>query len=204
MRGPGRRTDSGRTRFRSEGASHVRPDRSAHQRAKPGTRAPGRRAAWLYHGPGTRRARRHPHHLVRHQTPRPDSHQVMFAGQGAAAGEMPTHARVLCFDGPRAPEQAAAEECAGQQRIWPAIRNLSGLVGVWVLRGPQSATVVCTLAMSVPTLDTITHAVMVSELLPGEDVALLPGPDRIETLVVTACELAAGLPASTAGHSDDE
>ena len=124
----------------------------------------------------------------------------MFAAQGAAAGEMPTHARVLYFDGPRAPEQAAAEEFAGQQRIWPAIRNLSGLVDVWVLRGPQSATVVCTLAMSVPTLDTITHAVMSSELLPGEDVALLPGPDRVETLVVTGYEMAAGQPATTAGH----
>jgi hypothetical protein len=132
--------------------------------------------------------------------PGPDSYQVMFAERGTAAAEVPTHARLLYFDGPRAPEQADAEEFAGRQRIWPAIRDLSGLVGVWVLCGPQSATVVCVLATSAPTLDAITHAVMVSELLPGEDVALLPGPDRIETLVVTACELAAGLPASTAGH----
>ncbi len=132
--------------------------------------------------------------------PGPDSYEVMFAGQGTAAGEMPTHARVLYFDGPRAPEQAAAEEFAGQQRIWPAIRNLSGLVGVWVLRGPQSATVVCTLARSVATLDAITHAVLSSELLPGEDVALLPGPDRIETVMVTGYEMAASQPAGTAGH----
>jgi hypothetical protein len=132
--------------------------------------------------------------------PGPDSYQVMFAKRGTSAAEAPTHARVLYFDGPRAPEQADAEEFAGQQRIWPAIRDLSGLVGIWVLRGPQSATVVCTLATSAATLDAITHAVMASELLPGEDVALLPGPDRVETLVVTGYEIDAGQPASTAGH----
>ena len=124
----------------------------------------------------------------------------MFAQRGAAAAEVPAQARVLCFDGPRAPEQADAEEFAGRPRIWPAIRDLSGLVGNGVLRGPQSATVVCILATSTATLDAITQAVMASELLPGEDVALLPGPDRIETLVVTAYRLGAALPASTAGR----
>ena len=132
--------------------------------------------------------------------PGPDSYQVVSAERGTSAAEVPTHARVLYFDGPRAPEQADAEEFAGQQRIWPAIRDLSGLVGIWVLRGPQSATVVCTLATSTATLDAIAHAVMASELLPGEDVALLPGPDRIETLVVTAYEPGAARPASTPGR----
>jgi hypothetical protein len=132
--------------------------------------------------------------------PGPDSYEVMFAGRGTAAAGAPTHARVLYFDAPRAPEQADAEEFAGRQRIWPTIRDMTGLAGVWVLRGPQSATVVCTLATSVPTLDAITRAVMSSELLPGEDAALLPGPDRVQTHVVTAYEMAAAEPASLAGN----
>ena len=80
---------------------------------------------------------------------------------GEPRGRGADHAPVLYFDAPRAPEQADAEEfaCAGQ-RIWPTIRDMTGLVGVWVLRGPQSATVVCTLATSVPALDAITRAVL--------------------------------------------
>lgn len=131
--------------------------------------------------------------------PGPDCYQVTFAGRGTAAAAVPTHARLLYFDPPRVPEQAAAAEFAGEQRIWPAIRDLSGLVGVWVLRGPRSATVVCTLATSVAALDAIPGAVMGTELLPGEDMALLPGPDRIQTHQVTGYHR--GELASTAGQS---
>ena len=77
------------------------------------------------------------------------------------------------------PSRRTRRNSPAEQRIWPAIRDLSGLVGIWVLRDPQSATVVCILATSPATLDAITHVVMASELLPGEDVALLPRPDRI-------------------------
>ena len=109
----------------------------------------------------------------------------MVAERGPAAAARPTHGRVLYFDAPRAPEQAAAEEFAGRQRIWPAIRDLGGLVSIWVLRGPQAASVVCVLATGLQVLDAVTNAVMTTELLPGEDVALLPGPDRIQTHEVT-------------------
>ena len=137
--------------------------------------------------------------ITLHDTrPGPDSYQVMFAGRGTAAAGVPTHARVLYFDAPRAPEQADAEEFAGRQRIWPTIRDMTGLVGVWVLRGPQSATVVCTLATSLPALDAITRAVLAGELLPGEDAALLSGPDRVETHVVTGYEMTARAGAGSA------
>jgi hypothetical protein len=91
----------------------------------------------------------------------------------------------LCFDGPRAPEQAAAEDLAGRQRIWPAIRDLSGLVGVYALRGSDLSAVVVTLATSVETLDAAQRAVLATELMPGEDPALLTGPDRVEIHRVT-------------------
>ena len=112
-------------------------------------------------------------------------YEVADAAAGPAAAQAPACARLMYFDGPRAPEQAAAEDLAGRQRIWPAIRGLDGLVGTYVLRGPDLGSVVITLATSVPALDVIARTVMGTQLLPGEDPALLPGPDRIEIYHVT-------------------
>ena len=129
-----------------------------------------------------------------------DIYEVAEAEQGPAAAEIPGYARLLYFDGPRAPEQVAAADLAGRQRIWPAIRSLSGLVGVYVLRGPDLGYVVVTLATSVETLEAAQRAVMATELMPGEDPALLPGPDRIEIHRVTGYDAsAAGQAASAQG-----
>ena len=128
-------------------------------------------------------------------------YQVTHTQEGLAAAQAPTYARLVCFDGPRAPEQAAAEDLAGRQRIWPAIRGLSGLVGIYVLRGSDLSSVIVTLATSVETLGAAQRAVMATELTPGEDPALLPGPDRVEIHRITGRHLpAAGPVASTTGH----
>jgi hypothetical protein len=134
-------------------------------------------------------------------SPAGEIYQVTATEKGLAATQVPTHAQLVCFDGPRAPEQAAAEDLAGRQRIWPAIRGLSGLAGVYVLRGSDLSSVVVTLATSVETLDAAQRTVMATELTPGEDPALLPGPDRVEIYRVTGHHLAAARPAaSTRGH----
>ena len=132
-------------------------------------------------------------------------YEVTDIGEGPAAAQAPAYARLIYFDGPRAPEQTAAEDLAGHQRIWPAIRGLSGLVGIYVLRGPDLGSVVITLATSVEALDATARAVMSTELMPGEDPALLPGPDRIEIHHVTGYHLPSHLPsaapaASLKGH----
>ena len=123
-------------------------------------------------------------------------YEVTGIDEGPAAAQAPSYARLMYFDGPRAPEQAAAEDLAGQRRIWPAIRGLSGLVRTYVLRGPDLGCVVITLATSVETLDAIARAVMATELMPGEDPALLPGPDRIEIHHVTGYHVPNRLPSS--------
>ena len=82
----------------------------------------------------------------------------------------------MCFDGPRAPEQAAAADLAGRQRIWPAIRGLSGLVNVYVLRGSDLGSVVITLATSVDTLDAAQRAVMATELRLARTPRCSPAP----------------------------
>jgi hypothetical protein len=111
--------------------------------------------------------------------------------QGPAAAHTATHARLLYFDGPRTPEQVAAADFGGRQRIWPAIRDISGLISVYLLRGDDLGWIVVTLATSVDTLDAAQRAVMAADLLPGEDRALLPGPDRIEIHNVIAYRVAA-------------
>jgi len=123
-------------------------------------------------------------------------YEVTDIGDGPAVGQAPAYARLLYFDGPRAPEQVAAENLAGQQRIWPAMRGLSGLVGIYVLRGPDLGSVVITLATSLEVLDATARAVMSTELMPGEDPALLPGPDRIEIHHVTGYHVPSHLPSS--------
>ena len=63
------------------------------------------------------------------------------------------------------------------------------------------SSVIVTLATSVETLDAAQRAVMATELTPGEDPALLPGPDRVEIHRVTGHHLPAARPAaSTRGH----
>ena len=133
--------------------------------------------------------------------PATELYQVTHTEEGLAATQVPTCARLVCFDGPRAPEQIAAEDLAGRQRIWPAIHGLSGLVRIYVLRGSDLSSVIVTLATSVETLDAAQRAVMATELTPGEDPALLSGPDRVEIHRVSACHLPAARPAaSTTGH----
>jgi hypothetical protein len=92
---------------------------------------------------------------------------------------------------------AATQDLAGRQRIWPAIRGLSGLVGIYVLRGSDLGSVIVTLATSVETLDAAQRAVMATELTPGEDPALLSGPDRVEIHRVTGRHRPAAEPAAS-------
>ncbi len=127
-------------------------------------------------------------------------YEVVAAEDGPASAQVPAWARLLYFDGPRAPEQAAAADLAGRQRIWPAISGLSGLVGAYVLRGHDLGAVIITLTTSVETLDAAERAAMSTELMPGEDPALLPGPDRIEIHNVTGYHLATATAASTKGR----
>ena len=107
----------------------------------------------------------------------------------------------MCFDGPRAPEQVAAADMAGGSGSGRPSAASAGWSGVYVLRGSDLSSVVVTLATSVETLDAAQRTVMATELTPGEDPALLPGPDRVEIHRVTGHHLAAARPAvSTRGH----
>ena len=124
-------------------------------------------------------------------------YEITAAERGRAAGTAPTHARILYFDGPRVPEQVAAEDRGGRERIWPAVRHLDGLVGIYVLRAPDSGSLVITLATSIEAIDALQRAALSTQLLPGEDPALLGGPDAVELHQVTDYQMAVTQPVAS-------
>jgi len=90
------------------------------------------------------------------------------------------YAQLTYFDGPRTPEQLAAQDFAGRERIQPAISKLGHRFNVYILRRDDGSTVVVSIADSKDALLDAQKAIMSTELLPGEDPVLLPGPDRID------------------------
>jgi hypothetical protein len=90
------------------------------------------------------------------------------------------HAQLTYFHGPRTPEQVAAADFAGQERIIPAAGKLGHRLSVYVLRRDDGSEVTVVIGETKQALLDVQKAIMSTALLPGEDPGLLPGPDRIE------------------------
>jgi hypothetical protein len=134
-------------------------------------------------------------------------------GQALGAAGRAEHVQAVCLGCGLPGEHAGLGQVPPMARLFSAaaqsslVRTTSGRAPSRVLtaaaraiRGPDLGSVVITLATSVPALDVIGRTVMSTELLPGEDPALLPGPDRIEIHHVTGYHLLAALAVSTEGH----
>ncbi len=108
------------------------------------------------------------------------------------------YAQLTYFDGPRSAELVAASERAGRERISPAItadpRLKDELVALYVLRQPNGGEVIVSIVQSEDALRYAQQVIMNTELLPGEDPALLPGPDRVEIYEVVDGRVHAGQP----------
>ena len=93
-------------------------------------------------------------------------------------------AQLTYFDGPRSPELIAAAKRANLERIEPAILARpdlrDDLVAAYVLCRPDGGESTLVIVEHEDTLDKAFEVVMSTELLPGEDPALLAGPDRVE------------------------
>ena len=100
---------------------------------------------------------------------------------GRAADATPVAAQVTWFHGPRSAEQVAADTRAGRERLWPAVQDAEGLVDVIVLQATDGASVVVGSATDAEHFAEVTRRIMSTTLLPGENPALLTGPDRLET-----------------------
>ncbi len=90
------------------------------------------------------------------------------------------YAQLTYFDGPRTPEQLAAADFADRERIRPALSSLTQAIRIYRLRRHDGSEVVIAIASSEQILLDAQKAIMATQLLPGEDPALLPGPDRVE------------------------
>src|SRR6266542_1349588 len=105
--------------------------------------------------------------------------------------------RSVAIRGPR-PFELTRDEAArfaGTQRLAPVLRTVPGLVRMLVLWHPtERRMAVLHLATSIAALEAVSEAVMSTKLLPGEDPALLPGPDRITLLRVAAYRAAVPAP----------
>ena len=113
------------------------------------------------------------------------------------------HAELSYFDGPRSPELITAAERANRERIEPAILARpdlrDDLVAAYVLRRPDGGEITLVIVEHEDSLDKAVEVVMGTELLPGEDPALLPGPDRVERYQVVRTLTASS--AATAARS---
>lgn len=101
-----------------------------------------------------------------------------------------TSATVVEFNGPRDATQVAADQRAGRDRIAPAAMAVPGVLGAIVLRAADGAMVTVVFADSPATLEASSRAILSTPLLPGEDPALLGGPQRYTTCQVIGDDVA--------------
>ncbi|SDB93750.1 hypothetical protein GA0111570_11065 [Raineyella antarctica] len=98
------------------------------------------------------------------------------------------YADLIIFDGPRSPELVAAADFADTRRIRPLIdadQHIRGdILASFDLRQRDGGRAVLVITGSEATLDALAEVVMTSELMPGEDPTLLPGPTRAERYTV--------------------
>ncbi len=91
--------------------------------------------------------------------------------------------QIVTFAGPRGPEFVAASDRAGRDRVGPLIQANAtlreGLLGGIRALAPNGEEVFIGLGASREVFSLLEDVIMNSELLPGEDPALLPGPTSV-------------------------
>ena len=98
------------------------------------------------------------------------------------------YAQLTMFEGPRSPELVAAAKRADRERIQPLLDAhpdlMADVVARYQLHQADGGHAVLVITRNEATLDRAIELIMSSELLPGEDPDLLPGPSRAERYVV--------------------
>lgn len=119
----------------------------------------------------------------------PEAYQLVAGSEGTAWGRQPLFAQMTRLNDAGDPAVATAVKRGGQERVEPAVRDIDGFVASLVLETADHRIVVIALATALETFDAAERAIMATELLPGEDPALLPGPDHIDRARVLLAEL---------------
>jgi len=119
--------------------------------------------------------------------PAAEWYEVQDDRTGGSPGERPGVAALVYFDGPMSEARQAASLRAGFERIGPLMDSQPGSVRSLVLWQPERCCKLIVMqCVSVEALEEAQRAAMSSKLLPGEDRALLPGPDRVDVYRVLA------------------
>ncbi|MGF0318031.1 hypothetical protein [Nocardia fluminea] len=108
------------------------------------------------------------------------------------------YAHIVWFDQPRTATELAAVDFARTHRIEPAVATVPGLLDFYELRRADGSGMVIGIAETEDALHAVREAILATELLPEEDPALLPGPDRVEICPVLVHHDRAAIYAKTA------
>ena len=122
------------------------------------------------------------------------TYEITVRHAGAATGR-PRYLQVTTFTG-RSPEWCAAFDRSNEERIWPAVRNLPGLVGVLVGSTSDGGRIALTLAESMESLEAGAAAILSTELLPWEKPEHLTGPDGAMLLRLLHADVPAAVPSA--------
>ena len=96
----------------------------------------------------------------------------------------------------RDPEWCAAFDRANEERIWPAVQNVSGLVGAVVGSTSDGGRIALALAESVEALEAGAAAILSSRLLPWEKPEHMTGPDSLAVLRLLHADAPAPTPSA--------
>lgn len=118
-------------------------------------------------------------------------YEVIDDWSGSASAESPGAAAFLQFETPMSQARFDAGQRGTKERIQPALAGHPGAVRTLTLWDDEARQfVVFTFATSIDTLDDCGRIANSTELLPGEDPALLTGPTRADL-----CRVLAAVPA---------
>ena len=117
------------------------------------------------------------------------AYRVVQVDPGIAAGEEPRFAQLVWLNGAGEPDIADAALRSGRERIAPAGRDVEGVVGTYALRADAHRMVVLPLVTAVDIPEELRRVILATRLLPWEDPARLPDPDRIDIDRVLVAQL---------------
>jgi hypothetical protein len=113
-------------------------------------------------------------------SPSDGEYTVVEQWSGPSSAEEPGAATLNHFEGPISDARRQAGDYGFHNRVKPALEQVPGYVGGMLLnRASDGSQLVFGLATTMEALEACGKAVVSTTLLPGEDPALLTGPDRV-------------------------
>jgi hypothetical protein len=124
-------------------------------------------------------------------TVRPGTAYEVIRNQSGTGPGPARYLQLVTFAG-RDPQWCAAFDRAGDERVWPAAKDVPGIVGAVIGSTSDGGRIALTLAASVEALEAAAAAIMSTTPLPWEQPEHLTGPDELTILRLLHADLPAG------------